>query len=60
MHDPRFMAYVKEHTGLPMRPDPEDYDRSVAEETEAEQAHQYRMAQARKLLRLYRRWQSGS
>jgi hypothetical protein len=53
MHDPRFMAYVKEQAGLPVRPDPEDYDRSVAAETEAEQAYQYRLAQARKLLRLY-------
>jgi hypothetical protein len=52
--------YVKEQTGLPVRPDPEDHDRSVAAEPEAEQAHQYRLAQARKLLRLYRRWQSGS
>jgi hypothetical protein len=59
LHDPAFHAYVRQRVGMPVTPDEEDFDWTAPAHTQAEQAHQYRLAQARKLLRLYREWKAG-
>jgi hypothetical protein len=40
--------------GLPISPDHRDYNFSVVADTVEVQAHPYRLAEARKMLRLYR------
>lgn len=59
LHDPRFLAYLKKRGRFPIVPDAQDYEGMLSVETEAEQAHQYRLAQARKMLRLYGEWKAG-
>jgi len=59
LHDPRFLACLKKRASFPIQPDAQDYEGVIAAETEAEQAHQYRLAQSRKMLRLYGEWKAG-
>jgi hypothetical protein len=59
LHDPNFIAYLRQSVGLPIRPDREDYDGTVAADTTEAQAHQYRLAQARKMVCLYRAWKAS-
>ena len=59
LHNPRFLAYLKKRASFPIKPDAQDYDWMIAAKTEAEQAQQYRLAQARKMLRLYGEWKAG-
>jgi hypothetical protein len=59
LHDPDFLAYLKKRAGFPIKPDAQDVDWLISAETEAEQAHQYRLAQARKMLRVYGEWKAG-
>jgi hypothetical protein len=59
LEDPTFLAYVKQRVGMPVKPDDEDYDWNLPANTIEEQAHEYRLAQASKLLRLYREWKAG-
>jgi hypothetical protein len=59
IENPRFLAWIEAREGrFPIQPDPQDLDESVVAETEEEQAHQWRLAQARKMLRLYRVWKA--
>jgi hypothetical protein len=58
LDDPAFLEYLKSQTGGIIRPDPEDIDRSMA--TTAEQsAEHHRLAQMRKVERLYRGWKAN-
>jgi hypothetical protein len=59
LENPAFLKYVKFRAGQPVKPDHEDFDKTVSAHTVAERAEQYRLAQARKLLRLYREWKAG-
>jgi hypothetical protein len=60
LHDPAFLAYVRERfPGGPVKPDPEDYDREAPANTHAEWAEEYRLAQARKLLRMWADWKAS-
>ena len=58
LNDPAFHAYLQVlwPQGI-IEPDEADFDFG-APAPEAEMAHQYRMAQARKLVRLYRGWKA--
>jgi hypothetical protein len=58
LEDPAFLEHLKSQTGGIIRPDPEDIDRSVPAGTIEEQAEQYRLAQTRKMLRLYLAWKA--
>jgi hypothetical protein len=58
LNDPRFLAYLGGLSELPVRPDPEDFGKAPPRTTD--DAEQYRQAQARKTIRLYRQWKSGS
>jgi hypothetical protein len=57
LHDPKFLAYLNA-TGVeaPIIPDLEDFDPTARPVTQAEHAAAYRAMQARKLLRLYKRF----
>src|SRR5207237_5460600 len=56
LNDPAFLAWLHQ-LPQPVRPDGRDYDLAAEAVTVEELANQYRHAQARKLLRLYRQWQ---
>jgi hypothetical protein len=59
LHDPAFLAYLKEELGgAPIKPDSQDYDPSAMPTTAAQKAEQHRLAQAQKLIRLYREWKT--
>lgn len=61
--DSAFLAYVRQQNGPNggLVPDQEDYDqdalRRVSSDKEA--AEQYRLAQSRKLLRMWREWKAS-
>jgi hypothetical protein len=57
-HDPEFLTWLRANEQKPIRPDREDYDRTADLCRETEHAREYRLAQARKLLRLYRVWRA--
>jgi hypothetical protein len=59
LENPAFLKYAKARAGQPIKPDDEDFDKTVSAHTVAERAEQYRMAQARRLIRLYREWKAG-
>jgi hypothetical protein len=59
LKDPQFLEYLKTHVGLPISPDHRGYNFSVVADTVEVQAHPYRLAEARKMLRLYREWKAG-
>jgi hypothetical protein len=54
--DPLFVAHVKRHHPFPFKPDDMDFDGSVTATTDVARREQYHLAQARKLMRLYRAW----
>jgi hypothetical protein len=57
LEDPDFFCWVRSQSGGGTgEPDPEDYDQPAAAETEAEI---YRLAQARKLMRLWGQWKAS-
>jgi hypothetical protein len=58
MENPAFLEYIRQQCGMPVPPDKEDYDLTVFPRTEEEAGHQYRLAQSRKLLRMYREWKA--
>src|SRR5262249_39929861 len=59
-YEPAFLAYLEAETGgKPVKPDDEDFDLKARPVTEAEQAHEYRLAQARKILRLHKEWKAN-
>jgi hypothetical protein len=57
LENPAFVAYL-ETLGLPIRPDGIDFDKTVLPASAEEAAHQYRSAQASKIMRLYREWKT--
>jgi hypothetical protein len=57
LNDPEFRAYLSGLGQLPVRPDREDF--GPPKRGALESAARYRQAQARKMIRLYRRWRSG-
>jgi hypothetical protein len=59
LEDPEFMRWLNKRFPGPQKPDEEDCDRSVHAATTAEKAHQYRLAQARKLMRLWGAWKAA-
>jgi hypothetical protein len=59
LENPFFLAWAKAKVPWPVQPDEQDYDSSSAAATDKEAAHQYRIAQARKLMRLYGEWKAS-
>jgi hypothetical protein len=57
LEDPAFLQHLKQTQKTPIVPDDQDYDHEARPVTEAERAHEYRLSQARKLMRLYRVWE---
>jgi hypothetical protein len=58
--NPDFDAWLKAKFRGPIKPEKQDYDWSVDAKTEAERADQYRLAQARCMVRLYVAWKKLS
>jgi hypothetical protein len=57
LENPHFQRWLRgNHGSQPIKPDDEDYDWDTQAESEAERAEQYRLAQARKLKRLWHQW----
>jgi hypothetical protein len=60
LEDPDFLRHVEERSGgEKIEPDPQDFDMNAPVRTNAEAAEQYRLAQASKLIRLWREWRAG-
>ena len=58
--DPAFLEYLDHRCGEgPIQPEAQDYDPNAVARTDAELACQYRLAQARRLKRLYAEWKAG-
>jgi hypothetical protein len=59
--DPAFLEHLETRTGgrKPITPDAEDLDEAARADTIEEQANQYRLAQARKMLRMYTEWKAA-
>jgi hypothetical protein len=58
-NDPAFLAYLRTlYPDGPVTPDPQDYDVGATADTQEEQARQYRLACAGKVVRLYRQWKA--
>jgi hypothetical protein len=58
LDDPEFMRWVDAHFPGQLKPDEEDFDWSAHAVTTAERGNQYRLAQARKLMRLWGAWKA--
>lgn len=59
LKDPAFIAHLRER--FPegsVEPDDQDYDLTAQPATTEERAHEYRLAQTRKVKRLYREWKA--
>ena len=55
--DPKFLADLEQRgQGRPVEPDGQDFDQKVRPFTVAEQAEEYQLAHARKMIRLFREW----
>jgi hypothetical protein len=60
LEDPEFLRFVKgRFPGGKVVPDDEDWDPDAIARTDEEAAHQYRLAQARKLMRMYAGWKAS-
>lgn len=60
LEDPAFLKFLEgKSPGGPIEPEWQDFDATANPRTEAEQAEQYRLAQARRLIRLYQEWKAG-
>jgi len=60
LEDPAFLSYLHEkYPDSPIKPEKEDYDPSASPRTVAEEAHEYRLAQARRLLRIHQEWKQS-
>jgi hypothetical protein len=59
LENPAFLEYLRQQ-GIVGRinPDSEDFDWSAPAQTNKERAEQYRLAQARRLIRMYRDWKA--
>jgi hypothetical protein len=58
LENPAFQKHLRSTQGPgPVKPDLQDYDRGADAHTIAQQTHQYRLAQLRKLYRLYQEWE---
>jgi hypothetical protein len=59
--DPAFLEHLETQMGgrKPITPDAEDLDEAARADTIEEQANQYRLAQARKMLRMYSEWKAA-
>jgi hypothetical protein len=55
---PEFMAYLQRISALPVQPDAQDFDQEATANTTQPSAHQHRIAQARKIIRLYQQWKA--
>jgi hypothetical protein len=53
-----FNCHLRRLNLFPIKPDEQDYDPTSQAHTPEEQAHQYRLAQGRKMQRLYNEWRS--
>ena len=53
-----FNDYVMARFPGMIEPDAEDFDQTIRAETEREQANEYRLAVARKMIRLCREWKA--
>jgi hypothetical protein len=60
LEDPEFLQWVRQHHGQPIKPNYQDFDPTATYETDEDVAHQYRLSQARKLIRLYDEWKAGT
>jgi hypothetical protein len=57
--DPRFLEWLASRIGgKPIQPDRQDHDLNAHAVTDEEGANQYRLARARKLLRLWKEWKA--
>ena len=60
IENPEFVEYVvRQFPDDHVLPDDRDFDRSVNVSTDVQAAIQYRLAQARKVLRMYRAWKAA-
>jgi hypothetical protein len=59
LEDPDFVAWLKTTHPGEIVPDAEYLSPTVSPKTSAEKDHQYRLAQSRKLIRLYDSWEAG-
>ena len=59
LEDPQFCRWLESQFSGPIKPDARDFDVSAKAHTEAERAKLYRLAQARKVMRLYRAWKAS-
>ena len=57
--DPKFLGWIDKVHGGRIEPDPQDFDHSADARLLHQQAEQYRLAQARKLMRLYKEWNAS-
>ena len=57
--DPVFLAWLKQVSPMPAEPDPQDLDPAARAANDEQRAHQWRLAQARKLARLWKKWQAS-
>lgn len=55
---PEFIEFVRQSEGLPVRPDEQDYDRTIMPVTEEQMVSEYQLATARKIKRLCRQWKA--
>ena len=61
LEDPRFLRWLDNYTqGKPIRPDAVDFDPNARLVTAGQRAEQYRLAQARARVRLWRAWKAGT
>ena len=58
LSDPKFLDYLVKTFPKGIVPDKTDFDSEAWEAMEAEQAEKYRLAQARRLLRLFDEWKA--
>jgi hypothetical protein len=59
LENPRFLDWLNVHYPGPITPDKDDKDPKALLTSDHEEAEQYRLAQARKIMRLWREWKAN-
>jgi hypothetical protein len=60
LKDPEFLQYLRKRFPGKIEPEQQDFDFDAHAETDAECAHQYRLAQAGRIIRLWKEWKAAS
>jgi hypothetical protein len=58
LDDPAFVAYLESYYQGPIEPDKQDLDPTARRRTDKECAEQWRLAQGRKLARIFHEWKA--